>query len=340
MSGWIRAAGLSGFGELVRQLGGRPEQLCEASGVDPAGLSNPESMVALPATAALLEHAADALKCPTFGLRLGGAQSPELLGMLALLIRGSVTVGEAVDTAARFMFMHSSSYELAIVGPTGTADPRGVSIRFDVRLDETVQQRQLIDGCVASLHSITSRLLTGRPLPIRCVSLPHTPIGESASYRAHFDADIRFEQPFAEILVDRGVLDVPLAPLEPQLRRRAQEYITAHAGDVDGSVTEQVRRVIKSTLGSGRTTKTDVAALLEMHPRTLQRRLGSENTTFDQIHASVQAAATQRLLRETTIPLAQVAATLGFSEQSSMNRFIRRHFDTTPRRIRLESRPR
>lgn len=105
-------------------------------------------------------------------------------------------------------------------------------------------------------------------------------------------------------------------------------------GSADRPVSERVRSALKSTVGANRGTKAEIAELLDLHPRTLQRRLTAEGTTFEEIRVEVYRSATRRLLLETAIPLSQVAAALGFSEQSAMNRSVRRWFDATPAQIR------
>ena len=73
-----------------------------------------------------------------------------------------------------------------------------------------------------------------------------------------------------------------------------------------------------------------------MHPRTLQRRLSDERATFEDIRADVYRSATRRLLLETELPLSQVAAVLGYSEQSSMTRSVKRWFGVTPAQLRKD----
>ena len=73
---------------------------------------------------------------------------------------------------------------------------------------------------------------------------------------------------------------------------------------------------------------------MNLHPRTLQRRLSAENATFEEIRAEVYQAATRRLLLETELPLSQVAAVLGVSEQPAMTRSVKRWFGATPAQLR------
>jgi AraC-like DNA-binding protein len=71
-----------------------------------------------------------------------------------------------------------------------------------------------------------------------------------------------------------------------------------------------------------------------MHPRTLQRRLREEGTTFEAIKDEARQDLAQRYLAQPDVPLTQITALLGYSEQSALGRSCRRWFGATPREMR------
>jgi AraC-like DNA-binding protein len=66
----------------------------------------------------------------------------------------------------------------------------------------------------------------------------------------------------------------------------------------------------------------------------LQRRLAAESTTFEEILDGVRREAALRLITETDLPLAQVTALVGLTEQSALSRAGRRWFGQPPRALR------
>jgi AraC-like DNA-binding protein len=80
-----------------------------------------------------------------------------------------------------------------------------------------------------------------------------------------------------------------------------------------------------------------VAHLFSVHPRTLQRQLAAEGTTFEEVLDGVRREEARRYLTTTDLPLGQVAALVAFSEQSSLSHACRRWFDATPRALRQSS---
>jgi AraC-like DNA-binding protein len=95
-----------------------------------------------------------------------------------------------------------------------------------------------------------------------------------------------------------------------------------------------VRLLLRRALGTSPVTISAVARLLTMHPRTLQRRLAAESTTFEAILDEVRREATERLITETDLPLAQVTALVGLTEPSALSRAGRRWFGRSPRELR------
>ena len=118
---------------------------------------------------------------------------------------------------------------------------------------------------------------------------------------------------------------------------RAQRDIT---GDLKGALTPHKKRHFAAITDPAqlgtliRVNKIDVADLLALHPRTLQRHLAAENTTFEALREEARREAALHYLRETRIPLGQLADVLGFSEQSAMTRSCRRWFGMPPTEIR------
>jgi AraC-like DNA-binding protein len=95
-----------------------------------------------------------------------------------------------------------------------------------------------------------------------------------------------------------------------------------------------VRQAIESLLGISPCSQREVARTLYMHPRTLHRRLQLEGTTFEEIKGEARRDLAQRYLAQPDLPLSQVTALLGYSEQSALGRSCRRWFNTTPREMR------
>jgi AraC-like DNA-binding protein len=126
----------------------------------------------------------------------------------------------------------------------------------------------------------------------------------------------------------------PLPGGDQVLRDLALDYMRSNFPVPGQTVTHRVHLLLTRSLGSSPVDVAAIARLLQTHPRTLQRRLAAEGTTFDTLLDAVRRAAAHRLITETDVPLSQVTAMVGLAEQSALSRAVRRWFGVTPRDLR------
>lgn len=74
--------------------------------------------------------------------------------------------------------------------------------------------------------------------------------------------------------------------------------------------------------------------MLEIHPRTLQRRLSSEGKKFEEIQDKVYSKTAYQFLTETNLPLIRLTEILGFQNQSTFTRSVKRWLSKSPSNIR------
>jgi len=97
-----------------------------------------------------------------------------------------------------------------------------------------------------------------------------------------------------------------------------------------GSITEDLRRVLRTELLRGACSATTVAGLFSMHRRTLHRHLRMEGRAFRQVADGIRFEIACELLENTDMALGQVAAALQYSELSAFTRAFRRWSGQSP----------
>ena len=102
----IRSTILAGYSALTRSLGGNPQQLLRASGINPRLETDQDSYVSFSALCDLLERTAAKTGCESFGLRLSEAQGIASLGPLGFAMQNCATFGEALDEWRQFQSVH------------------------------------------------------------------------------------------------------------------------------------------------------------------------------------------------------------------------------------------
>ena len=333
-TGMIRTASLRGFVPLVEGLGGDAHALLERFGIPRGALARGDGLIPITAHDLMLDAAAEELGCADLGLRLAEEQDLSILGPLAVAIESSSTVAEALTLASRFLFVHSPALHIGV-----DEDPRGaravVAITYQKALRESPYSPQATELGIALLHRISVSLL-GTPTGLRSVELAHAPLSPVRRYTAHFGVDVRFNATVSALRVDQHVLDRRFAEADDTIRQIALEHLTRNHPEPDEQAAVRVRRALTDGLGAAPSSLAHVAKVLCVHPRTLQRQLAREDTTFEAILDDVRRTAATHLITGTDLPFVQVAALVGLSEQSALSRAVRRWWGTSPRELRRD----
>ncbi|SEC13439.1 AraC-type DNA-binding protein [Nocardioides exalbidus] len=327
-----RSAALRGFHSLVLELGGDPDAIAREVGLDPSALHSDELLVPERAVAGALEIGARQTDCPDLGLRVAARQELSMLGPLALALQSSATVGDALECCSRYLSVHSRSVGLAV-----EADPYGdkgvVALRWNVPGDGDLAPVQATDLSLGFAHGAL-RSVTGAGYGLRTVDLPHEPLADPETYRAYFGTEVRFRRPAALLRVPSSLMRQPVAGEDAVLKQLAIAYLDRLSPSGPGLVAARVRTAVAQALGTSPVTITAIADLFSVHPRTLQRQLAREDTSFVALVDGVRKEAAQKYLRGTDLPFSQVAALLDLSEQAVLTRCCRRWWHETPTQVR------
>ncbi|MBW0101118.1 AraC family transcriptional regulator [Pseudonocardia sp. KRD291] len=360
MASMIRAAALRGLTPLVDSLGGDgaallarfrvppgavdPVPVDPAAGdatehgdaTDPGGPDAPDVLIRSATAGRILETAAAELDCPDLGLRLAEHQGPDVLGPLAVAVENSATMGEALDCASRFLFVHSPALRVSRID-----DPEGAPGVMGLLYGSTEPDPpppQAVDLGLGVFHRIVL-VLGGGPYGLRSAHLPHPPLAPVSRYREFFGTDVRFERDAAVLRVPSELASRPMHGGDETVRAIAIDYLENHFDRPGRTVTDRVRTALVRSLGTSPARIPSVARLLRMHPRTLQRHLAAEGTTFETVLDEVRREAAHRLITRSDLPFSQVTAMIGLAEQSALTRASRRWFGDTPRAVRRAAGP-
>jgi AraC-like DNA-binding protein len=331
----IRAAAIRGIDRLIDDLGGDGAGLLDEFGVSPSDLESEHCLLPAETAGRILRRATKTLKCPDFGLRLAARQDMSMLGPLALAVGNCDTVGEGLDCASRFLFVHNQGIRLS-----REPDPErfaGVgAVAYRMLHPDIPYEPQTIDAGLGLLHRNITTMSGGYEL--LGVYLPHPPLTDESVYAEFFGAPVRFDTGRALLRVPTKLFAQPMsAPVNPELRRMVVEYLEAHYSDPRESVATTVRLAVGRALGTVPVRIDLVAQWMHMHPRTVQRRLAQEGTSFQAILDDVRKNTAHRLLTSSDMPLPQVASLVELAGQAVLTRAARRWFGRTPTQVRRDA---
>ncbi|MCB1290796.1 MAG: AraC family transcriptional regulator ligand-binding domain-containing protein [Mycobacterium sp.] len=115
---------------------------------------------------------------------------------------------------------------------------------------------------------------------------------------------------------------------EPELRRRLDDL------DGDATLNSKVRAALIELLPAGSGSTQGVARHLGISTRTLQRRLGEEGATFQQLLADLRGQLAHHYLTQSTYSLAEIAFLLGYDNPNSFHRAFNQWTGQTPLAVR------
>jgi AraC-like DNA-binding protein len=257
------------------------------------------------------------------GLLLGKAHNHLSLGPVGQVMSYCDTLGMAITTFVGLQIANSTAgaahltpvgddYALGfgLLGPDlGTGHIYDISMAVGCNM-----LRDLTGGAVAPLE-----ILLSRPMP-----------ADLAPYRELANCPVRFNQTHTCLILSRRSLEVRLPTADPKAREELLALIRARMGPEQIALPERVKHAIRSLLFAGPASLPQVAARLNIHPRTLERRLAEENAVFEKLKDEVRLAASCDLLALTELTASDIATALGYASPSAFVRAFRRWTGTSP----------
>lgn len=320
----IRSGALSGFEHQVKALNGDPDSLLAQCGLSSENLSHPDTMIAFSALVQLLELAADQLNCPDFGLKLGISQSAEALGSLGILILHCRTIREALTGAQRFMAVHSQAEYWRLQESEHLAFVERFSVSQDVS-----HARQFKELSFAVCLKLVKTLIKGK-VKLERLELAHAPISDVSSYKKLFGCDVLFNQEHDRIVAQRHVLDYEILTLSTANKQLLEAHLSNTLKQYDDDIERQITTIILQTLGIQEMSLDNVANLLQLNKRTLQRRLKAQDLSFKHILRDVRIKTACWHLEASTMDITLLSETLGYNDVSAFSKAFKAETGASP----------
>lgn len=315
---------------VAMRRGASMEEVCKAIGVTQATLENPEAIANLDQSIKAWELALRFTGDPFLGLHLGETTSPGLVGMVGYFMESSSDLQTAFRNLLEFKHLVDSD--------SSYVEVKGEEFIYHMDPDplwaalspETA--RQVTEHGFSTIPNFI-KLLCGKPIyPLR-VGSPFPRPSDTREYVRIFKTEPLFNQPSAYMAFRLRDMEMPLIGHNPVLNAVFKELLEkaiAKAG-ISASFPDQVRRIILQKFISTIPPLPEVAALLHVTPRTLQRRLKDEDATFQGIVESVKSEMAIGLLKKPGLTVNEVAWKLGYMEPNVFRRAFKKWTGKSPR---------
>jgi AraC-like DNA-binding protein len=193
------------------------------------------------------------------------------------------------------------------------------------------------DGSVAIGFNMMRELCGALPDE---VLLSREPPADLRPYRDFFRVPIRFNAEQSALVFPARLLEHAVPGADPRLRLVLEAAVAKYWLVNSPNVTDQVVRLLRPRVLFRNSTLDAVAHCLSTHPRTLNRNLRAEGTTFRKLLNEARFEVAQQLLSGTHINVSGIATALGYAETSAFSHAFHRMAGTSPSEWRTRLEPR
>lgn len=324
----MRIGASIGVPEVLQSLGADPAEVLGELGVGIELFDDPNNRISYVARGRMFEHCADRTNCPHFGLLVGQKAGLLSMGFAGLLAKYSPNVEQALGSLIRFMHLHVRGATVALSVDSGLA-----VFEYQIYQKGALGNEQVGAGAVAVAFNVLRELCGGHWEPSEA-RFAHSKPEDVKPFSDFFGAPLRFDADQYGVAFSEDWLNRRVSETSPELLRLLRQEIDKLEVNEEGGFVDHVRALLRTTLVSGHSSAHQVAELLSIHRRTLNRRLSAYSVSFRELVDEISFEIARQSLEDSRMEILQIALLLGYSNASAFTRAFRRWSGTTPARWR------
>ena len=171
--------------------------------------------------------------------------------------------------------------------------------------------------------------------PLR-ITMQHHPRGDLAIFEERFHCAVAFDAEQDALIFPSGWVNGPVHAPDRMTHRFITGYLDERLpnSSCGPGLAARVAAVLDSLIPMNQARLDYVAEQMNAHPRTLQRKLEKEGTSFSELLEQRRKLIAEQLITQVDLPLVQVAHYLGYADQSAFNHAFERWYGISPTRWR------
>ena len=325
----MRAANFLCFPELVRGLGGNLRNILERHDLDGGTIRDPDSHIDCKSLADVFEYCSVLFDDPLFGLKLAHLQEPDVFGCVTTLCRSAPTFGEAIKNWIDFIpVTHSPVAVLELAEGKET-----VELRWSVGTDLGANSQANYQAALLDMKVL--RQIGGKSFRPSYVNLTvDARAKDIAEIEDYLGCPLHPNAATSVIAFPAAMMGQPVATANRLLFRLLGGYLGRVRAASRKTIVEQVEDYVRGALPSGQCSIERCAKKIGASVRTLQANLSEHDVGFSDILERQRIELAKSYLEQGDVALDEVAALLGYSEQSSFGRAFKRWTGSTPQNYR------
>ena len=328
----VRTGAIEGYEKLVSQLGQNPAQILRKAGFSPAQLHQPNTYVSYAKLATLLDSSAMLCNEPLFGLRLAAEQNLMVVGELALSVTRQPSIAAALAYYDAHAHLHARGVSLQ---QHARGDLAEASLSFDFTNNSGLLQLKQLSVC--HLFNGLRVMVENSGQQLRYHLRQSRPV--HAQWQWAIPAgQVQFDSHLDGVSFPASWLGRSPRGLETLVTEHLEQRIQFLELRYPNDLKAQVCHLISNLLPHGECTVGSVAAALNLHPRVLQKRLQSMNSSFAELLRDTRLEIARQHLLHSHLSITELALNLGYAEVAVFSRNFRSWTGESPLQWRRRQR--
>lgn len=321
--------------KYIEKAGFDPVEICGNLGIDISLLMADAERVSDKLFRSIWDEALQLTHDQNFGLHFGKEIAYNYPGghVLFTAMVNCPTVSDALERFIRYNTLMVQN----VIQPKMEMHHDHVHISWDI-LNRKVKIERHISEALLSSYMYMFRHVTDDNLNLVEVRFKHPKPIDTREHQQIFNAPLLFEKPANELVIEKGVLKIPILLANPQLLETLDDFAQKLLDKLTISNTwsDRVIKLLSNLLIRGEETGIEIIANeLATSVRNLQIKLKEEGSTYRELIDKVRKEIALSYLREkkeSGVTICDIAFLLGFSEQSAFNHAFKRWTGSTPRK--------
>lgn len=312
---------LAHLDRIIIERGEYVPDLLNEAGLPYSMVVHADTMVPFANHMRMLELTEQRLAIGPLGLVLAARQFIANLSPLFALLTRQPSVGAALTE-------FNNNMEVVVQGLDGVIKADGRIARYEMSTElPFLRGNAVFQDHALGLMAQLIRWLVGPECELESVLVVHDEPDNLICYRSFFGCPVGFSNTTMAVCFKREYLDLPVSSVAKSLKKQHNKVLELGR---NASLLVKVRSAIRENIEQGHFLIDDIAALLGMSTRTLQRRLKERGTCFNYLLDSVRVGLIRRLLASPEYSMADIAAMTGYADQACFTKGFKRLYGESP----------
>ena len=314
--------------KIIDDCGLDSNQLMVEVGIDPAKRSDPNARYNYAKVDELWFIAASRISDDSFGLKAARFWHPSQLGALGY--------GWLTSSTLRTAFARFSSYmRILTEGACLRVEDFDDEVRLLLTYNEISRQQPTRTDSFMAMLLVMCRVNWGDSFSPKYICLTHSEPDNTAAFYALFKCPIYFSCSDNSFVVSSDDAVKPLTGSNPYLAQINDRVMIEYVAMLDkDDIAARVKKEITMQLAGGGLSDSSVADALHMSVRTMQRKLGEQQSSFKLLLNDVRKELADKFIRNSSMTISEISYCLGFAESSSFSRYFKRMSGYSPSQLR------